>query len=763
MFLFRDRQPASGGGDPCAANADAAAAHPAEGCSTSPSRSKPREFLAFKAARFLGGAARQVGASLARLTAGPSAAALRGDLEARASGQRGEADLAAAIAEWGRLLSATDDTPRYEAAGGGLALNFRAAFLWSRSFELALAVAGGSGAGAAGGAAGTQKSGGAGPAAALLDGPERTAAWRAFLRGAALPGGEGAAAELPELFALTRHFPDCRRWVDEAAAAVKADAKAEELRVERTAAAAKAEEFRASSRRAAQSGGGGGGGVGAPTTGYTAAGSPEAAACAASREAVGQYAAFRSGLAEAAAHLRDGVLTERLQRLRVAREALGTLAAEAEQRGAEAAFRREEVLQHRDEAVAEPRRAVELLENDEGRFAVDERGRELDEQRRELMIQLEETSQSLAAKRDARLKLLHQRDAAVAEHRWRTENVEKQLRELRPSQFHRAVGPRCVSMTEGEILAGLSRSAEAAHGAIASARVAASTSSQQRGEELEKQRVALEGQAGAALKDHARLQIARLEAAGSAVRAATALLLDKTRSRAASAAMGLLQQNEELLPSRRDVRKLRKALKVAEAAWEEVDTFWGSIVAPAEDGEDWLTSVASETRPSATSSLDAARGRIARSLEQLRQADPALYEMAVCASAEDDGTIEEAATPASMSASSSAPGGNRRRCGPGEASQSGDDQESSVPHGWEMHATAEGHVYYHSLVTRETQWEAPSQDAAVSAGWRLFQAEDGNWFYHNPYDGVGLWYPELPTYAAEPAPLEALLADTQLG
>ncbi|CAE7341848.1 unnamed protein product, partial [Symbiodinium necroappetens] len=71
----------------------------------------------------------------------------------------------------------------------------------------------------------------------------------------------------------------------------------------------------------------------------------------------------------------------------------------------------------------------------------------------------------------------------------------------------------------------------------------------------------------------------------------------------------------------------------------------------------------------------------------------------------------------------------------------------------------DGAVYYHNLVSGTTQWEVPAQDAAVCAGWRLFQADDGGWFYHNPYDGHGIWWPELPTYPAAPDSLDSLRKD----
>merc|ERR1712217_856874 len=92
----------------------------------------------------------------------------------------------------------------------------------------------------------------------------------------------------------------------------------------------------------------------------------------------------------------------------------------------------------------------------------------------------------------------------------------------------------------------------------------------------------------------------------------------------------------------------------------------------------------------------------------------------------------------------------------------GDSGASSckqLPHGWESSATPDGNVYYYSHVTRQSQWELPTQDAAVAAGWRLFQADSGHWFYHNPYDGAGVWWPELPAYPATPESLDTLRQD----
>jgi len=723
MFLFRERRPSTTD-LPRDLNAGRRSCPPVSANTDSPPRPRggAREFLAVKAARFLGGAARQVTASLAgaaqRLAAGPTAESLRVDLEARASGMRDS--LATDIAEWAQVLAAQDETARYETPGGGRPLTYRVVFLGSRAFELALAAVG---------------CGRACVATAQTGGTEglgqHTAAWRSFLDATVLPGGTDVAAEIPELLALTRHFPDCRQWVDEAALAIKADARTEQLRGERAVVGTRAEELRASLRR-----------------GATNAGTLQLdEACSLSREAVTLYAAFRDGLEEAALHLQGSILSARRNRLHMARDALGALGAEAEQHRAESAARREEVLHCRDSALAEPRRAVELLERDASRLEVDEHARYLEERRRELQMQVEQTSQALASKRDARLALLMRRESAVKEHRRRAEATERQLRELGPAQLHRVVGSRAGVMTEGEIVSGLARSSETAQGFVASAKAAAKATALSHGDELSKQLVAVEGEAATALQDHLRLELARLEAAGAAVCSSIAALLDGCRSRASIAAMGL-PGSEATMPARHEVQRLRKMLAVVDSAWREADAFWGSATSVSDAAADVIMARVAETAPSAMSALEASRGRIAQAKEQLMHADPELYEF-VLRDDQDEHTPQQFPRPALEDEDDD----DEFEDGPG----------AQLPHGWEAHQTSEGDVYYHSHVTGITQWEAPEQDAAVCAGWRLFQADDGHWFYHNPYDGAGVWYPELPSYAAEPAPLEALLADAQRG
>lgn len=352
-------------------------------------------------------------------------------------------------------------------------------------------------------------------------------------------------------------------------------------------------------------------------------------------------------------------------------------------------------------------------------------------------MDLEAASQALAARRDERLALLRRRDEAMAEHRRRMEAVERQIQELRPATFHRVVTPRVEAMTEGEIVAGLGRAADAVQSlagrvqASSSATVARSTA------EIQGQQDALEKSARASLQKHAQLELARLEVAGSAVVEATGALLDIARARSEAVAMGLSPDDEGVyaaLPQRRDVRKLRGALTAARAAWEEAAERWG--------GEEGSPHGSSEDSPAVLSALEAARARISGTLAQLQQADPVLYELAMDAVGEDAEDAAQEIVAADPDAAASV--------------------SLELPHGWQAHAAPDGNFYYYSLVTRESQWEPPSQDAAVSAGWRLFQAENGMWFYHNPYDGEGVWWPDLPEYAAEPASLDALAQDAQL-
>lgn len=676
-----------------------------------------REFFAFKAARLLGGAVRNVGARLVAVAAGPSADALRVELEGRAAGE----GLATAVIEWSRLLTAAEDPPRYESADG--ALTFRAAFLRSRAFELTLAAAGNAGGGVS---------------AAMSAAPFHPEApeWLAFLAAATISADQSAAlaAQLPELFALTRHFPSCRPWVEEAARAVKADARLEQLKNERTAAGARAEELRTALRHGLAAGsacgGGSGGGLGE--------------SCRASAEAVRLYGDFRRGLKEGVVHLRH-LLVDRGGRLQQAQAQLQELCTTSTTRLAEATARREELQHQRGEAMAAPRLELEEIEQQQGRQHADLRAQQIEERKKQLQLELEEASQALGSLRDERIALLRRREDAVGEHRKRAEDSELQLQALRPAKFHRVVNARAAAMTESEIVAGLVKSTEVVRGLITKAQTSASELATTRGKDLATQRRRLEDQVREGLRRHAALEHSRLEAAGAVVQDCVTSLLDVARRRQEMQAMGYSLDDAYTpgaVPDRVVLRKLCSGLVAAKSAWEEAIEVWeggegGDDVAP--------TAMASkEDAATALGCLDEVRAAISECLDELQHADPALWELAMNSvgleSAGDGGA--EATSPGPR------PSGAAGRHGP---EPSGPD--SQLPHGWEAHQDSEGHPYFHNLVTGQTQWDLPTQDAAVNAGWRLVQdAKSCMWFYHNPYDGEGVWWPDLPTYPAAPGP-----------
>lgn len=681
-----------------------------------------------RAARFLGGAAQKVGASLARIAAGPSVEAVTTDLEGRASGPREVLD--AAIVDWAQLLASTDDTPRYDSGGAGPALNFRTVFLQSRAFELAVANAGSPSAAAAAEPDGATSTADAAPEASDVPGGK---AWAPFLQGACIPGGADVAAKLPELFSKSRRLPDCRRWVEEVTQVVKASAAQERMRVERSAAGSRAEEIRSRLRSSFRPPERSAGGL-VQASGASGSGSPEER-CRSSYEAVQLYAAFRDGLGNAVQHLRETLATQQT-RLRTAHEALTQLQAEAASQASAAGARREEAVRQRDEALQAPRQAVERLQQDERRKETDARLQELEERRRQLQMELEEASKSLAAKREQRLALMRQREHVVSEHRRRREIMERELVELRPSQFHGVLDARAENMTEGEIVAALGKATKRMSELCSQAASASSSKLQQKEQELAGRRSALEGARRTALKEHARFELARLDAAGEKAEAAVAAILELARSRADRESMGLADSdNEDLLPSRRDLRRLRSALTAAEETWDEAAAFWGPI---AERGagstEDEAPAMEQEEAQKAIAALEASKGRLVQCLGALQQADPSAYEMAFGDSGDDAGDLDAPA----LAAGASAP---------------------PLPHGWEAHVSPEGHVYYHNLVAGTTQWDLPAQDAAVSCGWRLVQAESGHWFYHNPHTGAGVWWPQLPDGPAGPPSIASLRRD----
>jgi len=636
-----------------------------------------REFFAFKAARFLGGAARQVGASIARLAAPQSVEALCSDTETKASGSSDV--LAKGAVEWAPLLAAADDTPRYESSEG-TALTFRAAFLSGRALEFALANASQE---ASGESTFVSKSG------------LSPAVWMSFLKGATFPGGDDIAARIPELLALTRSFPDCRMCVEGAVSIIKADVRHEQLRSARALAGTRAEEIRSelnSSKGLRQA--------------------PESARLS-SAEAVKHYSLVRQGLFDASANL-GSLLTTRKNCLEGARSTLQELAVSARVRLDVASARRAELQQRHLEATDAPRRAAEELERNDARRETDISVQTLEAERRRLQMELEQAAQELAARRDERLTLLRRRDEAVAAHRSGAESVERQLQELRPRQFFQLVSKRGDNMTEGEIVASLIRTADAAQDAAKSARECAQASAARRDAELANQAATIERQELATRREHIRYELKRLDATGAAMASAIQVLLDAVRVRDTRAAMGVLDEDDEFAVSLwADVQRLRAIVLAAEDTWEEILQQWGA------------SEQSSTVEPTDIAALEASHAYIAECLEQLKQTDIALFDLVM--------------------------GGD-------EASSSSHHTEHidgaagpQLPNGWTAHADGEGRLYYHNAVTNLTQWEIPLEDAALDAGWKLYSTDDGQVYYHNPNDGASLWWPELPTYPATPA------------
>lgn len=359
-----------------------------------------------------------------------------------------------------------------------------------------------------------------------------------------------------------------------------------------------------------------------------------------------------------------------------------------------------------------------------------------------MRLELEVVSTELAARREELRGLQGEREAYISEHRAASEALEAEMQGLRPAALHGVTSSRADSMTEGEVTAAVARTAEVIAAAAEVIREANEKVSSKRVEQLRLQTEAVDKQAYEGLRNHAKFELERLEAAGTEAAEAVAVLLDTARARADLAVYGVTAEDAygvgAHVPTRRDVKRLRSTLLVAREAWEEAVSMWcgGAL-----DGEGAAApslpvelGVDSVTVDRLLSSLEVARGRIAQVLLPLERADPGIYDLVVGGGDPDSLDDEDAA---------------------GERAAA----VEQLPHGWEAHVAPSGHVYYHSLVTRETQWETPGQDAAVAAGWRLLQAENGDWFYHNPYDGSGVWWPELPPGAANPSTLEALRLD----
>ncbi|CAE7945296.1 unnamed protein product [Symbiodinium sp. KB8] len=513
--------------------------------------------------------------------------------------------------------------------------------------------------------------------------------WQAFCKAVALPGCDQRLLAMPALMAEIKPFPETGLLAEQVALALQADAHAEHLRSQRAVAAEKAEEVRAQIRAKQQGG---------PSNSAAAE-----ELCRSSAEAIKHYVGFRMGLDEAKRRL-ETVQVERQQRLQ------------------------EAILQEREAALEAPLQAVREAETDKHQVEVEEEIRGLEENRRQILQELEATSTKLAQARDSRMALLQQHGEVTAKYRQRTTQLESELQDLRPSSFYKVSSLRASSMTEGELVAALKRSTERWGQLQSRFATAGKERAQNVLAELKKDEEAVAMQAGELLQKHAQLELLCFEAAGREVGEAVGSLLDVARARADLMARGLSAELEDVYsiaaaPRRRDMKQLRSALAVVESAFQEASTLWDS----SESASGPVAKAKADQAAAVVPQLEAARGRIAQCLGELERADPDLYDLAMLAADEDVGEF--------IAASSAS---------------------SGLPHGWEALSAEDGAVYYHNLVSGTTQWEVPAQDAAVCAGWRLFQADDGGWFYHNPYDGHGIWWPELPTYPAAPDSLDSL-------
>ncbi|CAE7319421.1 unnamed protein product [Symbiodinium pilosum] len=105
-------------------------------------------------------------------------------------------------------------------------------------------------------------------------------------------------------------------------------------------------------------------------------------------------------------------------------------------------------------------KAVEEVENDSRQVEMEEEIRTLEEHRRKLLQELEETSTKLAQVRDSRLGLLQQHGEVTAKHRQKTMQLESELQDLRPASFYKVLSSRAANMTEGELVSALKRTTD---------------------------------------------------------------------------------------------------------------------------------------------------------------------------------------------------------------------------------------------------------------------------------------------------------------
>lgn len=700
MFLFKDWHGKQGSSESQEFDVHGASSQCAEQAVAN--KSQCREFFAFKAARFIGGAARQVGTSIARFAAGHTAKTLHVEVETRASGSLEELNVA--VADWAKLLNAQDDTPRYTTQDVGTLLTFRAAFLQSRAFELALARAH------------DYEKCTSSKLDTLGDNKLSGTPWEAFLRCVTLRGGHESAAKLSELLPATVEFPGCQKFADVVVAALKADAELERFRSQRSCAGMLAEELRASASEMSK--------------GSVRSVSTRESQCRSSADALKQYAKFRAGLKDSIAHLQVSV-PQRRESLRSAIESMQCLGRQVTEYHNSGTQSRAEILRLRSVTLEVPRNAVAALESDSGRYNTDARMHELEKQKRELQMKLDEVSKSLARRREERLSLLSRRDEAVTQHRRRTEAVELQLTRLRPSQLHQVIGGKVDCMTEGEIVGGLSCTTSKVQQLTSKVREGNRQLASANSTAVQDQHSAIEQEACSAMLEHGRLQVARLQGAAAATHSAVTPLLDSVRTHATRVALGL--QHADLSESRPGcspvdrqlVCNLRAAVKAGEAAWDDAVSLWDTVNVQL-DGPFRVAPVV-QNAPNVIEELERARARIADDVGNLQRADPVLFDLALQSAEAEAQQLDGAQLSSEF------------HCA------------QTLPHGWEMYNSPDGTPYYYSIVSKTTQWEQPEHDAAICAGWQLVQADNGMWFYHNPHDKHSVWWPQVPEYAASPA------------
>jgi len=339
---------------------------------------------------------------------------------------------------------------------------------------------------------------------------------------------------------------------------------------------------------------------------------------------------------------------------------------------------------------------------------------------------------------------LRKREDLVAEHRRRAEEVERQLQAFRPAQFHRVVNSKGISMTDGEIVAGLTKATNVIR--VLSQKTLSSTRelARKRTAQAEAHKKDVSQQLQSGFRQHVSFEQARLEAASDVVQNAIDRLLAVARCRDEAAYRGFSPDDDNAhiagsVPDRRNLRKLRSSLVAAQTAWEEALDMWDSVEAgSANDMPEAL--VPKEEATKHLQALDQIRSGISDRLAELQDADPDLYEFCM-------GNIGLNAG-ANLGAEDT-------------PEQTPESSETWLPSGWEEYVAEDGRPYYYNKVTNLTQWESPIQDAAESAGWRLVEAPSGIYIYQNPYNPCDfVQWPKMPTHTATPAAAPAEIPAT---